>query len=97
MQDIVYSIWKLFPINHLFQNTYFLLGFAMASKGLVKYPFKEPSYKNLWPAIAGHSDLMDYNSQICSCFSYREIYSNNLDHAALKGLLKQYPTLNIPS
>lgn len=68
----------------------------MASKGLIKYPFKEPSYKNLWPAIAGHSALMDCNSQICSCFSYGEIYLHNLSYAILKGLLKQYPTLNMP-
>lgn len=86
----------VFLINHLFQNTSFLLGFPMASKGLIKYPVKESSYKNSWPAIAGHSDLMDYNSQICSCFSYREIYLHNLAHAALKSLLKQYPTINMP-
>lgn len=67
----------------------------MASKDLIKYPFKEPSYKNLWPATAGRSDLMEYNSQIWSCFSYTEIYLHNLSYAILKGLLKQYPTLNV--
>lgn len=68
----------------------------MATKGLIKYPFKEPSYKNSWPGIAGHSDLMDYKSQIYSCFSCRENCLHNLAHAALKTLIKHYPTLNMP-
>lgn len=67
----------------------------MASKGPIKYPIKDPSYKNSLPDMDGHSDLMDYNSQIRSVLPVK--YLPNLAHTALRSLIKQYPAPHMPS
>lgn len=58
-------IKNVFLFDHLLQSSSLLLCFSMDSEGFIKYPYKDPNYKNK----VGHSYLMDFNSQIHSVLS----------------------------